>query len=66
MSNKCQCGCREFVANQVCYHEVLVGENGEFLEDCGIYDSNAPYAPFECRACGKVYEVLEANYGPKS
>lgn len=58
------CGGKEFSANQVCYHEIIVDADGEFVKNDertflnGIYDAEKPYGPFTCVACGKIYEEL--------
>ena len=55
---KCKCGNGRFWAYQVCYHDVFVDEHGVFEEDDGVYDSEAPYGPFICTACGADYDEL--------
>lgn len=56
---KCTCGNDAFSAHQVCYHDITVDSSGCFTEDHGVYESEHPYGPFTCTACGKEYETLE-------
>lgn len=61
---KCVCGNDRFFAHQVCYHDVIVDEDGEFLDNDegmylnGIYASDKPYGPFVCDVCGREYDEL--------
>ena len=61
---RCTCGCARFIGHQLIRADVMVGGNGEFLENCGpsleaaIYDAEKPYGPFTCTGCGKEYEEL--------
>lgn len=56
---KCICGNDKFHAHQQCYHDVTVDGNNIFLDDRGCYDSEKPYGPYTCTACGKQYEELK-------
>lgn len=62
---KCpKCGSDRFYGHQVLRADVIVDENGEFLEnpECGleaaIYDSGNPYGPFTCVKCGAEYSEI--------
>lgn len=57
---KCVCGSQRFIANQICRHEVLVDQKGNWMKDlpAGIYDAENPYGPFICRSCGRSYDGL--------
>lgn len=55
---KCKCGNTHFYAHQLCYHDVIVDNNGNWLEDEGIYESERPYGPFTCTVCYNKYDEL--------
>ncbi len=55
---KCKCGCERFMAHQICRHDVIVTDRGDYLSDHGIYDSETPYGPFTCIDCGAQYDEL--------
>ena len=61
---KCTCGNDRFIAHQIIHADVIVGADGEFLEnvtetlEASIYDSEKPYGPFTCTACGREYDEL--------
>lgn len=38
-----------------------MNENGEWLEDRGVYDSENSYGPFACTSCGQEYDELTEN-----
>lgn len=54
-----KCGHGKFIAQQHCSHEVIVDSEGNFEEDLGIYDSERPFGPYQCRFCGEYYDELE-------
>ena len=60
----CTCGNDRFIAHQIIRADVIVGADGEFLEnvtetlEASIYDSDKPYGPFTCAACGREYDEL--------
>ena len=62
---KCVCGNDRFHANQVCYHEIIVDEWGDFeknddsVYEDGIYDADTPHGPYICTKCGAEYDSLE-------
>ena len=59
---KCKiCGGESFIAHQVCHMDVLVDEDGCFIDNVenGIYDSARPFGPFTCTRCGAVYDELD-------
>lgn len=62
---KCKiCGNEEFYAHQEVRMDVICDGNGDFLntvEGQPIYDSDAPYGPYECTRCGASYEELKAG-----
>lgn len=66
------CGGTKFLGHQLCRMDVLVGEDGEFLDDLPggaeshIYDSEEPYGPFTCQGCGAVYENIWDSEEPTS
>ena len=55
----CPCGSEQFTAHQLCRHDVVVDNEGNFESDAGIYDSERPYGPFGCVRCGREYSSLE-------
>lgn len=55
---KCNCGEERFAAHQICRHDVTVDADGNWIEDCGVYDSEKPYGPFTCMTCGKEMDEL--------
>jgi hypothetical protein len=55
---KCECGSTQFYASQVCYHRIIVDENGNFIDDLDVDEADHPYGPFECTQCAKEYEEL--------
>ena len=61
---KCTCGNDRFIAHQIIRADVIVGADGEFLEnvtetlEASIYDSEKPYGPFTCATCGREYDEL--------
>lgn len=68
---KCvRCGNDRFFADQVCYHEVITDEHGNFEENYtgthadGIYDAESPHGPFQCTKCKAFYEKLEDGEKP--
>ena len=68
---KCsRCGNDRFYADQVCYHEVIVDEWGDFEKhntqayENGIYDAENPHGPFICTNCGAGYRRLEDGAEP--
>ena len=54
----CECGNDRFYAHQHVLHDVLVNENGNFIQDEGSIDSEEPHGPFMCTQCKKVYDEL--------
>ena len=69
---KCKCGCDKFVAHQVLYADVLVDSENNFESnwdtlhgrpcnsaDKAIYESERPYGPYTCAACGTEYDSLD-------
>ena len=58
-NRKCRCGSLRFNAHQLARHDVVVDDDGNFINDHGIYDSEKPYGPFACVLCGSVYDELE-------
>lgn len=53
------CGSVEFMAHQLCRHDVVVtfaGNEPVFSEDKGIYDSEEPYGPYTCIHCGYEFD----------
>lgn len=61
---KCKCGNDKFYASQVAYIDIVVDENGTFLDnrymtaDESIYEVDSPYGPFVCTKCGAEYDHL--------
>lgn len=63
---KCKhCGGEQFVGHQVVRMDVLVDENGNYIDAVtpdapgnDIYDSEAAYGPFQCCGCGAEYDKL--------
>jgi hypothetical protein len=53
------CGCDHFYARQLCYHDIIVDNDCNFISDEGIYDSEKPYGDFECTDCGAEFSDLE-------
>ncbi len=52
------CGGQVFLAKQVCYHDVQVDKNGNWDNDCGVYESENPSSPFICKECCLEYEEI--------
>lgn len=71
---KCKfCGGNRFYAHQEVRMDVIVDEDGDYMDGVtgtfiDIYDSSAPYGPYQCCKCGAEYDVLadgeEAWSGP--
>ena len=64
---KCECGCEEFYAHQVCHLDIKVDGDGNFLDNVhvgyvekDIYHSDPPFGPFVCVDCDKEYSKLTA------
>ena len=61
---KCVCGNDKFIGHQVVRADIVVNQDGDFdsnLEcglDAAVYDTEDPYGPFTCTACGKEYDEL--------
>lgn len=56
---KCKfCGGNRFIGHQTAYHDIIVDGDANFEEDISCYDSDNPYGPFACAACGAEYEKL--------
>jgi predicted nucleic-acid-binding Zn-ribbon protein len=53
-----KCGHDKFYGHQVCYHDILVDGNENFLDDKGSEQSDKPYGPYQCENCGEEYEDL--------
>jgi len=63
---KCKCGNNKFIGHQILRVDVMVDEDGEFLnnlnpdnkimDDC--YDNETPYGPFTCTECSQEYKKL--------
>ncbi len=66
---KCpNCGNDRFYAHRVVHTDVIVDEDGDFLEDCPegvhpseIYQANKPYGPYACTECGEEFAELTAE-----
>lgn len=54
----CNCGNGKFYAHQVCYHEIEVDEDNNFINDIEIIESNNPYGPYVCTKCKREYDEL--------
>lgn len=55
----CVCGNQKFYGSQVCYHDIIVDEYGNFIENVGIGESDKPYGFFTCTNCDAVYDDLD-------
>lgn len=62
---KCKfCGSDLFYGHQVCHMDILVDEDENYYDGVhedlcyDIYDSNAPFGPFQCCGCGAEYDEL--------
>lgn len=55
----CICGNTKFFASQICYHDIIVDSNNNFLEDVVISESESPHGNYCCTKCGKEYEDLD-------
>jgi len=47
LMGRCVCGSKRFIAHQVWYVDIIVDENGDFLQELGedaVYDCGKPYA----------------------
>lgn len=57
----CECGCSEFIANQLCVISVIVNSNNRVVRDCidTIDESSEyngkPYGGYSCKNCDKQY-----------
>ena len=58
-NRKCRCGGIRFYAHQLARHDVVVDEEGNYMNDHGVYDAEKPYGPFICALCGAAYDELE-------
>ena len=56
---KCKCGNDKFIAHQVVRMDVVVDENNNWIESKEAYDSETPYGPYTCTACGEEYDELK-------
>ena len=61
------CGCTEFVAHQAVHMDVLVNEDGNFIDNlpgglANIYDSGKPFGPFTCSRCGAGYDEVNGKW----
>jgi hypothetical protein len=54
------CGCDHFYARQLCYHDIIVDNDCNFISDEGIYDSEKPYGEFVCMECSAGFEDLNS------
>ena len=61
------CNHNVFVAHQVLYADVLVDENGAFVNnmpdglEAAVYDCERPYGPYTCNCCGAEFDELDAS-----
>lgn len=55
--SECKCN-GKFYAHQVGHHDIITDGSGNYLEDRGVYQGNAPFGPFVCTDCGASYEEL--------
>jgi len=64
--NKCKCGGTEFYAHQRIQIDVIVDENGNWIQNasgpigfCGddISEVGDTYGPYTCTECGAEYDV---------
>ena len=59
-----KCGSVRFIGHQVLRADVIVDEDGEFLDnpegglEAAVYDSGKPYGPFTCVKCGTEYDEI--------
>jgi hypothetical protein len=56
----CVCGNTRFTASQLCYHDVIVDSDNNFIDNIGIFQSESPYGSYSCTKCGAEYEELES------
>ena len=64
----CKCGSGTFNATQVCYVDVIVDGENNFIRDLygdddgrdedPVYDAEDPYGPYTCTKCGAEYNEL--------
>jgi len=63
----CEEGCSKFIARQRCYHDIIVDNDNNFIQNdalpgqSSIYESEIPYGPYTCVKCGKEYDELPKN-----
>ena len=55
----CACGNNRFTASQVCYHDIIVDSDNNFIKEIGIGQSEKPYGAYRCIKCDVEYEELE-------
>ena len=55
----CSCGNNRFTASQVCYHDIIVDSDNNFIEEIGIGQAEKPYGAYRCTKCDIEYEELE-------
>ena len=56
---KCLCGNAKFFAYQICYHDILVDGENDFLKNVKLTDVERPCGPYRCMQCNTEYENLE-------
>ncbi len=59
------CGCRRFNAKRTVHTDIIVDEDGDFVEDCPegqhpaeVTDVSKPYGPYTCVNCGEEFDDL--------
>lgn len=59
-----KCGCTEFVGHQLCYMDIIVDGDKNFIDSVSedasadIYEVEDIYGPYTCRNCGAEYDYL--------
>ena len=56
---QCKCGGTEFSAAQVCFHDIVVDSENNFIRDECINFGEEPYGTYCCLNCGTEYEGLD-------
>lgn len=59
MIKSCECGCKQFYANQDCTLSVVVDTDGDTIEELGTDVKRSASGPYECVNCEKEYQSLE-------
>jgi hypothetical protein len=62
---KCKCGCNEFYAHQIARVDIIVDGDNQFIQNTcepegalSVFDSETPYGPYACKACGEEYDEI--------